>query len=221
MKFLIIDGDSSALNSSIAILKRLGGCDSAYTLSDGVYMAGGCDYDLIVTETVFAQEKNVNAVKELAEVTKSPIIVLSTESSVIKKIDALRSGADDYIVKPYVADEFSARAEALLRRCNGKLQDCYSKDGLELDFVNKMLKIDGQIVKISLRKYEILEYLIRRRNVIVSKEKLFNRVWGVDQDTVISVVEVYISELRKLLKSYGKDGYIKTINGIGYMWQDK
>lgn len=221
MKFLVIDEDAYALISTVETLKKIGECDSSNNLLDSIYMASECDYDLIVTDICFPRNNGVNAIKELADVTQSPIIVLSLEASVTKKIEALRSGADDYIVKPCVAEELVARAEALLRRCNGRLQDCYLKDGLELDFVNKMLKINGQIVKISLRKYEILEYLIRRRNVIVSKDKLFNRIWGADQDTVISVVEVYISELRKLLKSYGKEGYIKTATGMGYMWQDK
>ncbi len=221
MKFLVIDSDTAAIKDAVNALKGLGECDCAHDLLDGVYMVNNCDYDLIITEIRFPKDPSEYALKELGKALECPVVVLSSESSVAEKVEALRSGADDYITKPFDRDELSARVEAVLRRCRGKQRDLYSQDGIELDFKNKMMTIDGKMVKLSLRKYEILEYLIRRRNVIISKERLFNRIWGADQDTVVSVVEVYISELRKLLKSYGKVGHIKTVSGMGYMWQDK
>ena len=69
--------------------------------------------------------------------------------------------------------------------------------------------------------YDILEYLVRNKEIIIPKEQLFNRVWGFDSDTIWSVVEVYVSNLRKILKEYDYNGYLKTIRNVGYMWSEK
>lgn len=68
--------------------------------------------------------------------------------------------------------------------------------------------------------YDILEYLIRNRNIIIPKEQLFNRIWGFDSETIITVTEVYISNLRKLLSKYGESNHLKTVKNVGYMWSE-
>ena len=96
----------------------------------------------------------------------------------------------------------------------------YVNQDVELDYNSKMLKIKGEYVKTSGKIYEILECLVRSRNIIVSKDQLFNKIWGLDSETVITVVEVYMSKLRKLLESYDCGDYLKTIKNLGYMWSD-
>ena len=83
-----------------------------------------------------------------------------------------------------------------------------------------MFKINGKYVKVSGKMYDILEYLIRNRNIIIPKEQLFNRIWGFDSETIITVTEVYISNLRKLLAKYGESNHLKTVKNVGYMWSE-
>ena len=87
--------------------------------------------------------------------------------------------------------------------------------------IGKMLKINGEYIKLAGKMYDIVEYLIRNRNMIISKEQLFNRIWGYNSDTIVTVTEVYVSNIRKTLEKYDAKKYLKTIKNIGYMWSDK
>ncbi|MDE6372300.1 MAG: response regulator transcription factor [Clostridia bacterium] len=220
MKFLVID-DNNRMNQGIAdILGKLGSCDCAYDGVEGFYMAEAKAYDLIVMELILPKKSGFEIIKELRKKSNCPILVVSALNSVDKKIESLRMGADDYLSKPFNRDELLARAEAILRRYNNNFYSKYVNNDIELDYNCKMLKIRGEYVKMSGKIYDILECLIRSRNIIVSKDQLFNRIWGLDSETVITVVEVYVSKLRKLLENHGCEGYLKTIKNLGYMWSD-
>lgn len=220
MKFLIID-DNNRVNQGIAdVLGKLGSCDCAYDGVEGLYMAEAKAYDLIVTELILPKKSGFEIIRELRRKSNCPILIVSALNTVDKKIEGLRLGADDYLCKPFNKDELAARAEAILRRYNNNFHSKYVNNEMELDYNNKMLKINGDYVKMSGKLYDILECLIRSRNIIVSKDQLFNRIWGLDSDTVITVVEVYVSKLRKLLEGYGCGNYLKTIKNLGYMWSD-
>ncbi len=211
MKFLVID-DNNRTNQSIAdILGKLGNCDSAYDGVEGLYMAEAKAYDLVVTELILPKRSGIEIIRELRKKSNCPILIVSALNSVEKRIEGLKAGADDYLSKPFNNEELLVRAEAILRRYKNNFYSNYN---------SKMLKIKGEYVRMSGKIYDILECLIRSRNIIVSKDQLFNRIWGLDSDTVITVVEVYVSKLRKLLEGYGCVGYLKTIKNLGYMWSD-
>ncbi len=217
---MVID-DNIVINQSIAdILGRLGKCDSAYDGVEGLYMAEAKAYDLVVTELALPKKSGIDIIKELRKKSNCPILIVSAVNSVEKRIEALRIGADDYLNKPFNNGELLARAEAILRRYNNNFSSKYVNSDIVLDYNSKMLKIKGEYVKMSGKIYDILECLIRSRNIIVSKDQLFNKIWGLDSDTVITVVEVYVSKLRKLLENHGCAGYLKTIKNLGYMWSD-
>ena len=125
------------------------------------------------------------------------------------------------MAKPFENDELLARVEAVLRRYNNNFNTKYVYKNIELDYIGKILKINGEYVKLAGKMYDIIEYLIRNRNMIISKEQLFNRIWGYNSDTIVTVTEVYVSNLRKTLEKYDAKKYLKTIKNIGYMWSDK
>lgn len=220
MKFLVIDDNYRTNQSIVETLSKIGSCDSAYDGVDGLYMAEAKSYDLIILELVLPKKSGLDIIKALRKKNNCPILVVSLLNAVEKRIECLRLGADDYLSKPYNKDELLARVEALLRRYNNNFYSKYLYNDMELDYNSKMFKIRGEYVKMSGKIYDILECLIRSRNMIVSKDQLFNRIWGLESDTVITVVEVYVSKLRKMLESYGCDGYLKTIKNLGYMWVD-
>ena len=130
------------------------------------------------------------------------------------------NGSYDLIVLDLMLPKMSGRVEAILRRHNNNFKTTYSNGRVELDFAGKIFRVDGKDVKLSGKMYDILEYLIRNRNMIISKEQLFNRIWGFDSETIITVTEVYISNLRKLLDKYGLREHLRTIKSVGYMWSE-
>ena len=216
MKFLVIE-DNEALNAAIVeILSSMGKSDSAYDGEEGFFMAGTKSYDLIVLDLMLPKMSGLELLKQLRKTNNCPLLILTAVDDVQKKIEGLKLGADDYMTKPFERDEFLARVEAILRRHNNNFKTNYVCDNIELDFAGKMFKINGQYVKVSGN----LEYLIRNRNIIIPKEQLFNRIWGFDSETIITVTEVYISNLRKLLSKYGESNHLKTVKNVGYMWSE-
>ena len=220
MKFLIIDDNNRTNQGLVDILGKLGSCDSAYDGGEGLYMAEAKAYDLVVLELILPKKSGLEIIKELRKKSSCPILIVSALNSVDKKVEGLKLGADDYICKPFNKDELLARAEAILRRSNNNFYSKYVHEDIEFDYNSKMLKIKGEYVKLPGKTYDVLECLIRSRNTIVSKDQLFNKIWGLDSETVITVVEVYMSKLRKLLAECGCEGYLKTIKNFGYMWSD-
>lgn len=218
MKFLVIE-DNVSLNETIKeTLLCLGLSDSAFDGEEGLFMAETKSYDLIILDLMLPKLNGMDLLKNLRKTSNCPLIILTARDSVEYKIEGLRLGADDYMSKPFERDELIARVEAVLRRYNNNFGSSYVYKNMELDFVNKMFRVDGRYIKLSGKMYEVLEYLIRNRNIIIPKDQLFNRVWGFESDTIVTVTEVYISNLRKILDQHGVKEYLKTIKNIGYMW---
>ncbi len=221
MKFLVVE-DNITLNQNIRdVLAKLGESDCSYDGEEGLYMAEHGSYDLIVLDLMLPKLNGFELLSRLRKTSVAPVIILTALDSTDKKIEGLKLGADDYMSKPFENDELLARVEAVLRRYNNNFNTKYVHKNIELDYIGKMLKINGEYVKLAGKMYDIVEYLIRNRNMIISKEQLFNRIWGYNSDTIVTVTEVYVSNIRKTLEKYDAKKYLKTIKNIGYMWSDK
>ena len=148
-----------------------------------------------------------------------PVIMATAKGSEYDKIQSLDLGADDYLVKPFNPDELIARLEAIIRRSLGGSynNDILQFKDLTLNLTNKKAKIGDNDINLPGKQFDILECLISQQGVIITKEQIFDKIWGFNSDTTTNVVEVYASALRKELKKYGYDEYIKTIRGVGYM----
>ncbi len=221
MKFLVVE-DNVTLNQNIRdALAKLGESDSSYDGEEGLYMAEHGSYDLIILDLMLPKLNGFELLARLRKTSVAPVIILTALDSTDKKIEGLKLGADDYMSKPFENDELLARVEAVLRRYNNNFNTKYVHKNIELDYIGKMLKINGEYIKLAGKMYDIVEYLIRNRNMIISKEQLFNRIWGYNSDTIVTVTEVYVSNIRKTLEKYDAKKYLKTIKNIGYMWSDK
>lgn len=179
-------------------------------------------YDLVLLDIMLPILNGFDVVKRIREKGITiPIIMLTAKSQVEDKITGLNIGADDYITKPFDAGELLARVNARLRG-NKEL-----KDGrmmifdIVLDPTTYMLSKDDKSVKVSKTEFQLLEYLMINKNIILSKETLLCKVWGYDDDTEYNNIEVYVSFLRKKLKFIQANTVIETKKGVGYLLCEK
>lgn len=148
----------------------------------------------------------------------TPVLILTAKDSLDDKLKGFQKGADDYLTKPFAKEELKARIEVMIRRNNPQY---YKKElkfkNLKLDLSNRKAYIEDNELKLQGKQFDMLEYLINYQNRIITKEQIFDKIWGFDSETTTNVVEVYASGIRKELKKYDYDKYFKTIRGVGYM----
>lgn len=151
----------------------------------------------------------------------TPVLILTAKDEIEDKLKGFDYGADDYLVKPFEREELIARLSAIIRRTTGKYgENTLVFKELKLDLNSRKAFIKENEVILQGKQFDILEYLINSKGTIVTKEQIFERIWGFDSETTANVVEVYASGLRKILKEYKYDKYIKTIRGVGYILSD-
>ena len=151
----------------------------------------------------------------------TPVLILSAKDSLNDKVKGLSIGADDYLAKPFEREELLARLEALIRRNHGfYANNTIEFKDLKMNLENRKVYIKDKEINLQGKQFDLLEYLIHSKNTIITKEQIFDKIWGFDSDTSTNVIEVYASALRKELKKYGYDKYIKTLRGVGYILSD-
>ena len=222
MKILIIEDDKHLNKAICEMLKNIAETTPIYDGENAMYAVEQNIYDLIILDVMLPHVDGFTILKKIRDVGTTPVIMLTAKDSVSDKVKGLKLGADDYITKPFYRDELIARVNALLRRYNNNFNgfQIIFKD-LKFDLSQKKVTINDQTLEITGKSYDILEYLVRNKDIIITKEQLFNRIWGFESETIWSVVEVYVSNIRKTLKQYDYHIYLKTLRNVGYMWSEK
>ncbi|MCI5939183.1 MAG: response regulator transcription factor [Bacilli bacterium] len=222
MKILVIEDDKHLNKAICEMLNNIAETSSIYDGEQAMYAAEQNIYDLIILDVMLPNVDGFTILKKIRQTSNVPVIMLTAKDSIQDKVNGLKLGADDYMTKPFYRNELIARVNALLRRYNNNFMDMkiVFKD-MVFDLSQKTVSINGEKLEISGKSYDILEYLVRNKEMIITKEQLFNRIWGFESETIWSVVEVYVSNLRKLLKKYNYHAYLKTLRNVGYMWSEK
>ncbi len=217
MKILIIE-DEPKLNKNLVegLEKRGYAADFAYDGIEGEKMARVNNYDVIIMDIMMPNQDGIVTCKNLRSAgLTTPIIFLTAKDAVDDKITGLDFGADDYLVKPFAFDELVARIRALLRRPELSKTDVLELEDLRLDTRSQSVTIDAKPVGLTLREYGLLEYLLRNRDAVVSRDDILEHVWDRFHDLFSNVVDVHLKNLRKKLP-YKYARRIKTIWGKGY-----
>lgn len=149
-----------------------------------------------------------------------PVLVLTARGSVDDRVKGLRSGADDYLVKPFALDELVARLEAVLRRPGQLLGSAFQAANITFDTATRQVFIDGKSQKLSSRETTVLELLMRRKGNVVSKKLIEDQIFGFTGEVASNAAEVYIHRLRKQLADGGARVTIQTIRGVGYVMSE-
>ena len=223
MKVLIVEDNSKLLESLEEELKNHFEIDSCSFGEEAIYNIKQNIYDLIILDLMLPDISGLDILKSIRkEGIDTLVLILTAKESLNDKVSAFEIGANDYLTKPFYMEELVARVYAMLRT-NGKIKSnnkIVFKD-LYLDTNNKTASINGEDLNLQNKQFNLLEYFIINKGTILLKEQIYDRIWGIDSDATIEIVEVYVSNLRKKLSKFGYDNYIKTKRKVGYIFDDK
>ncbi|MBD7912811.1 response regulator transcription factor [Clostridium cibarium] len=222
MKLLVVEDDEFILESIKCVLEEEFQVDVSMNGEEGLFLAKQDIYDLIILDIMLPDMDGFSILKNLKAVgINTPVLLLSAKGAADDRIKGLSLGADDYLTKPFHIEELVLRVKAILRRY-GQIHEENSVSFMELSLIHrtKQVFIKDEEIKMQVKQFNLLEYLILNEGTILLKEQIYDRIWGLESDTTLEIVEVYIHNIRKKLMKYGYDKYIKTIRGVGYLLQE-
>lgn len=173
-------------------------------------------YDLLILDIMMPNMDGYTLLKELPKEKHIPTIIISARNEEYDKLTGFDLGIDDYITKPFSPKELIARIKAVLNRTNNNVSSIYTLNTLEINHSAHTLKIDNKIINITPKEYEILTYLIKNKNIAISREQLLCNVWGYDYFGDDRTVDTHIKMLRNNLGKY-RD-HIVTVRSVGYKY---
>lgn len=196
--------------------------DIYYDGLEGYAAASGDTYDLIITDIMMPGMDGFELCRKLrADGNHTPIMILTAKDQPRDIVAGLDSGADDFLPKPFSFEVLLARVRALMRRPHESKGDIFTIRDLSLDTQRHMVKRAGKQIMLSNKEFGILEYLLRNKNNILSKNNIMSHVWDFDADILPNTVEVFMTYLRaKIEKPFGGEPIITTVRGIGYVIKD-
>ena len=223
MKILIVEDNKTIQKDIEKELSKHFDTETCGDGEEGLYLISQGIYDLVILDLMLP---NMGGIEILIQARKdgidTPILILTAKEALDDKVEAFTLGANDYLTKPFYMDELVARVYAILRT-NGKIKDkkyLEFKD-LRIDSEKNSVYINDEEIELQNKQFKLLEYFVLNKGSILLKEQIYDRIWGIDSDATIEIVEVYVSNLRKKLSKYDYDKYIKTKRKVGYILDDK
>jgi DNA-binding response OmpR family regulator len=222
MRVLVVE-DERRMASYIcqALLEESFAVDCVHDGLSALDMARTYEYDIIVLDLMLPGVDGLTLCNQLRKSGQStPVLILSARDLVEDRVTGLNAGADDYLVKPFATQELVARVRALLRRRQGSAPPVLRVGSLELNPATRTVKRNGQPIPLTMKEYALLEYLMRRPGVVLTRTMIAEHVWDFTFDLASNVVDVYIKHLRDKINEPGKASFIQTVRGVGYTVRD-
>ncbi|HGI5148154.1 TPA: response regulator transcription factor [Streptococcus agalactiae] len=218
IKILLIEDDLSLSNSVFDFLDDFADVMQIFNGEEGLYEAESGVYDLILLDLMLPEKNGFQVLKELREKgITTPVLIMTAKESIDDKGQGFDLGADDYLTKPFYLEELKMRIQALLKR-SGKFNDNSLIYGdIRVDMSTNSTFVNQTEVELLGKEFDLLVYFLQNQNVILPKSQIFDRIWGFDSDTTISVVEVYVSKVRKKLKGTLFSENLQTLRSVGYI----
>ncbi|MFO0389435.1 MAG: response regulator transcription factor [Alphaproteobacteria bacterium] len=224
MRILIVEDDPKVAAYVQKGLKEAGhSVDHAHDGEEGLYLAGSERYEVLVVDRMLPKMDGLSLIKTLrGSGNLVPVLILSALGDVDDRVIGIRSGSDDYLVKPFAFAELLARVEALGKRSNipasGKNTTLTAGD-MEMDLLARKVTRAGKVIDLQTREFRLLEYLLKFKGQVVTRTMLLESVWDYHFDPQTGVIDVHISRLRKKLGDTNNK-IIKTVRGAGYIIED-
>ena len=218
IKILLIEDDLSLSNSVFDFLDDFADVMHVFDGEEGLYEAESGIYDLILLDLMLPEKNGFQVLKELREKgNTTPVLIMTAKEGLDDKGHGFELGADDYLTKPFYLEELKMRIQALLKR-SGKLTNNNLVYGdVTVDTSTNTTTVGDKTVELLGKEFDLLVYFLQNQNVILPKSQIFDRIWGFDSDTTISVVEVYVSKIRKKLKGTQFVDNLQTLRSVGYI----
>ncbi|MBL8299937.1 MAG: response regulator transcription factor [Rhodanobacteraceae bacterium] len=218
MRVLLVEDEAPLRETLAARLKREGyAVDCAADGDEGLYLGREMPFDVAVIDLGLPKRPGMELVKALRDDgQRYPILILTARSSWQDKVEGLKAGADDYLVKPFHVEELLARLNALVRRATGWTKPVLECGPVQLDTTAQSITVDNKPVDLTSYEYKVLEYLMLHAGELVSKADLTEHIYQQDFDRDSNVLEVFIGRLRRKLDPDGQLKPIETVRGRGY-----
>ncbi len=221
MRILVIEDEEAIADAIATKLRTLKyEVDTSFDGEDGLYKATSNIYDLIILDIMLPKMNGLEILKEIKESNiNAKVIILTAKSQLDDKLKCFDTGADDYVTKPFHIEELMARVNVQLKRNGfGKVKDVLEYSDLSLNMRTSTLtcKLTNESINIPYREFLLLEYFMNNKEQIISKEQIYDKVWGIDADYESNNLEAYLSFLRKKIKIIGSKVSIKAVRNLGY-----
>lgn len=223
MKILVVDDEANIRN----VLKEYAEFEGyeVEEAGNGMQAVEICkdkDFDIIIMDVMMPKLDGFSAIKEIRKTKNIPVLMLSARGEEYDKLFGFEIGIDDYVVKPFSPKEVMARVAAITSRTNNKevigKEEKYIYEGLEIDMLGRVVTVDGKRKELTPKEYDLLVYLIKNKNIALSREKILNEVWGYDFFGEDRTVDTHVKMLRNSIGKY-RDKII-TIRGMGYKFEE-
>jgi DNA-binding response OmpR family regulator len=194
--------------------------DVASTGEEGFFLVNHQSFDLVLLDLMLPRRDGIEVLTTLRRRgLQTPVLILTAKDTVDDRVYGLDSGADDYLVKPFAFSELLARIRALVRRDRSEQALKLQQDNLEMDVVTRKVRRAGQVVELTVKEFEILEYLLRHRERVVSREMLARDVWHVTARAtpLDNVIDVSIARLRRKIDDRFEPKLLHTVRGVGFV----
>ncbi len=225
MKILIVEDEHKIANAIKRGLEQaMFSADNAYTGTEGYDLATEESYDAIILDLMLPEMDGIQICKKLREKNNhTPILMLTAKSNLEDKVEGLNCGADDYLTKPFAFEELLARLQAILRRPKNITEPNLTCGNLNLNPTTFKVTRDEKEASLSRKEFSLLEYMLRNKDKVLTKNQIISHVWDYDTDILPNTVEQFIGYLRsKIDKPFKKDEpLIQTVRGFGYKISDK
>ncbi len=194
--------------------------------ADGLEAVRMCeqeDFDLIILDVMMPELDGFSTCKVIKSKKDIPVIMLSARGEEYDRIHGFESGVDDYVVKPFSPKELMMRANVVISRHkkntneDSNQHDIFEKEGLKIDFTSRMVTVDGNVVDMTPKEYDLLFFFIKNKGIALTREKLINEVWGYDYYGDDRTLDTHIKLLRSSLGEYRK--FLVTLRGMGYRFE--
>lgn len=218
MRILVIEDEIKLANATKRALElQKYAVDVAYDGETGLDLAIGESFDLIILDLMLPKIDGLEICKQIRkEGIHVPVLMLTAKGQISDKVTGLDVGADDYMVKPFSFEELFARIRALVRRSSNTGDPLLKVKDLTVDPIAFKVKRGGKFIELSTKEFSILEYLMRHKNTVVTREQIVNHIWNYEANILPSTVEVHIKHLRDKMDVPFGTQLIKTVRGFGY-----